>query len=88
MKDHAHSMETQFRKLGLPTKLNFQKIELEQDVYVCKIGTVLSVEQAKLLKLLGHKMSKFTLKVLVHRSKKGKITRTDFGDEYLTRHED
>lgn len=88
LKDHSHSMETQFRKLGLPTKLNFQKIELEQDVYVCKIGTVLSVEQAKLLKLLGHKMSKFTLRVLVHRAKKGKITRTDFGDEYLARHKE
>ena len=85
LKDYGHSMETQFRQLGLPTKLNFQKIELEQDVYVCKIGTVLSVEQAKLLKLLSHKMSKFTLKVLVHRSAKGKISRTDFGDEYLTR---
>ena len=57
-------------------------------MYVCKIGTVLSVEQAKLLKLLSHKMSKFTLRVLVHRTKKGKITRTDFGDEYLARHKE
>jgi phage antirepressor YoqD-like protein len=53
------------------------KIELEADVYVCKIGTTLSVEQAKLLKLLGHKMSKFSLKILMQRSKKGKITKTD-----------
>ena len=68
LKDYGHAMETQFRTLGLPTKLNMGKIELEADVYVCKIGTILSVEQAKLLKLLGHKMSKFSLKILVHRT--------------------
>ena len=41
---YSHSMETQFRTLGLPTKLNMGKIELEADVYVCKTGTTLSVE--------------------------------------------
>ena len=76
-------METQFRQLGLPTKLNMGKIELEADVYVCKIGTTLSVEQAKLLKLLGHKMSKFSLKILVIRNQKGKITKTDEGAMHL-----
>ena len=80
----GHSMETQFRTLGLPTKLNMGKIELEVDVYVCKAGTTLSVEQAKLLKLLGHKQSKFSLKVLVQRTQKGKIKKTDEGELYLT----
>ena len=41
---YSHSMETQFRTLGLPTNLNMGKIELESDVYVCKTGTTLSVE--------------------------------------------
>ena len=77
-------MEPQFRTLGLPTKLNFQKIELLSDVYVCKAEKNLTVEQAKLLKLLGHKMAKFHLKVLVQRSSKGKITRTEFGDHHLS----
>ena len=40
----SHAMEPQLRTLGLPTKLNFQKIELLQDVYVCKKGSKLSVE--------------------------------------------
>ena len=69
----------------MPTKLNFQKIELLQDVYVCRKGTKLSVEQCKLLKLLGHKMAKFSLKILTHRSKDGKVKDTDHGLEYLAR---
>ena len=58
---YGHALETQFRTLGLPTKLNFQKIELLSDVFVCRDQSILSVEQAKLLKLLGHKMAKFSL---------------------------
>ena len=45
----------------------------------------LAEEQAKLLKLLGHKMAKFHLKVLVQRNSKGKITRTEFGDQHLVK---
>eukprot|EP00355_Strombidium_rassoulzadegani_P008209 CAMPEP_0168615904 /NCGR_PEP_ID=MMETSP0449_2-20121227/4745_1 /TAXON_ID=1082188 /ORGANISM="Strombidium rassoulzadegani, Strain ras09" /LENGTH=249 /DNA_ID=CAMNT_0008656659 /DNA_START=15 /DNA_END=761 /DNA_ORIENTATION=- len=85
LEGYAHSLEPTFRQLGLPTKLNFQKIELLSDVYVCKLDTELSVEQAKLLKLLGHKMSKFTLKVLVHRSKKGKIRQSEYGEDHLNK---
>ena len=79
----AHSMEAHLRQLGLPTKLNFQKIELDNDVYVCKDQQPLTVEQCKLLKLLGHKMGKFHLTILVSRSQKGKITQTDAGETYL-----
>ena len=53
-------------------------------MYVCKSGTKLSVEQAKILKLLGHKMATFNLKILVHRNKRGKIKKTDYGDMHLT----
>ena len=72
-------METQFRALGLPTKLNMQKIELLADTYVCKQGEELGVEQCKLLKLLGHKMGKFQLKVLCSRSDKGKFKELEAG---------
>ena len=82
----SHAMEPQLRTLGLPTKLNFQKIELLQDVYVCKKGSKLSVEQCKLLKLMGHKMARFSLKILTHRTKEGKVKDTDHGLEFLARH--
>ena len=78
-------MEPLFRQLGLPTKLNMQKIELESDVFVCKDQQVLTVEQCKLLKLLGHKMGKFSLKVLMSRSQKGKINITDQGRVHLAK---
>ena len=61
---YAHSLEPYLQKLGLPTKLNFQKIELLSDVYVCREGQVLNVEQCKILKLLGHKMAVFNLETL------------------------
>ena len=80
---YSHAMEPLLRQLGLPTRLNFQKIELLSDVYVAREGSALTVEQAKLLKLLGHKMAKFELKILVSRTTKGKIVETDHGKEYL-----
>ena len=41
---YGHGMEPYFRQLGLPTKLNMQKIELLADTFVCKEGEELSVE--------------------------------------------
>jgi hypothetical protein len=35
---------------------------------------------------MGHKMAKFSLKILSHRSKDGKVKDTDHGLEYLARH--
>ena len=37
------------------------------DVFVCREGQVLNVEQAKLLKLLGYKMGQFKLQILCRR---------------------
>lgn len=82
---YGHSMEPMLRKLGLPTKLDFQKIELLQDVYVCKLGATLNVEQCKILKLLGHKLGTFKTKLLVSRNKNGKIKVTDHGQEHFSR---
>ena len=54
---YGHGMEPYFRQLGLPTKLNMQKIELLADTFVCREGDELTVEQCKILKLLGHQMA-------------------------------
>jgi len=80
---YAHSLEPYLRTLGLPTKLNFQKIELVSDVYVCREGQTLNVEQAKILKALGHKMAHFKLTILCQRSAKGKFREFDAGKLFL-----
>ena len=80
---YSHSLEPYLKTLGLPIKLNFQKLELISDVYVCREGQTLNVEQAKILKLLGYKMSKFNLTVLCQRTTKGKFTETEAGRTFL-----
>ncbi len=79
LKDYGHGMEPYLRQLGLPTKLNMQKIELLADTFVCREGEDLSVEQCKILKLLGHQMATFDLKILVSREKKGKVKEFEAG---------
>ena len=41
---YTHSLEPYLKQLGLPVKLNFQKLELMSDVYVCREGQVINVE--------------------------------------------
>ena len=59
-----HPMEPMLRKLGLPTKLTQGRIELLNDVNICRKGDVLTPEQCKLLQIFGVKMAKFTVEVL------------------------
>ena len=59
--EFPHSMETQLRKLGLPTLLHDAKIRLLADHTVCKEGDVLSSSQAQLLKLMNIRMAKFEI---------------------------
>ena len=73
LESYSHALEPYFRKLGLPTKLSKQQIELLADTYVCKGDEDLTVEQCKLLKLLGHKMSKFSFQIVARREKSGKF---------------
>ena len=82
---YAHSLEPQLQKLGLPTKLNFQKIELLSDVYVCREGQTLNVEQCKILKILGHKMASFKLTLLCQRSqtKGGQFREFEAGRQFM-----
>ena len=85
---YAHSIEPYLQKLGLPTKLNFQKIELTSDVYVCREGQTLNVEQCKILKLLGHKMASFKLDILCQRAGKGKFKEFEAGRVFLLNSQD
>ena len=76
--------------LGLPTRLNFQKIELLSDVYICREGQTLNVEQCKLLKMLGHKMANFKLTLLCQRSqtKGGQFREFEPGRVHMLKYED
>lgn len=58
-----HSMETQLRKLGLPTLLHDGKIRLLANHTICQEGSVLTADQAQVLKLLGIKMAKFHISI-------------------------
>ena len=75
-------------KLYLPVKLNYQKIELLSDVFVCREGQTLNVEQCKILKILGHKMAQFKLDLLCQRGENGKFTEFDAGRAHLLKHGD
>ncbi|PAV73210.1 hypothetical protein WR25_14301 [Diploscapter pachys] len=66
----AFSMEPQLRKLGMPTKLDKGIITLIEEFTVCTEGEPISVEQAKILKLLERKLSEFRVKLACHWSKK------------------
>ena len=65
--------------------MNYQKIELLSDVYVCREGQTLNVEQCKILKLLGHKMANFRLTLLCQRSKTkgGQFREFEAGQQHL-----
>ncbi len=55
-----HSLEPQLRQLGLATALKKGVVHLLGEEHtVCREGDVLTSEQARLLKLLGHQDAKF-----------------------------
>ena len=66
LEDQPFSMETQLRKLGLPTKLDNGKVYLEQDTVVCKKGQILTPEQCKILELFGVEMAVMRIHVKAH----------------------
>eukprot|EP00831_Metopus_contortus_P004401 TRINITY_DN11623_c0_g1_i2.p1 TRINITY_DN11623_c0_g1~~TRINITY_DN11623_c0_g1_i2.p1 ORF type:complete len:201 (+),score=48.18 TRINITY_DN11623_c0_g1_i2:274-876(+) len=65
------SMEPMVRSLGVPTHLEDEKIVLEKDFQLAKLGEELSVEKAKVLRFLGKKLGEFKIKLLAHWSKSG-----------------
>jgi len=61
----VHSMEAYLRtKLGLPTSLKKGIVHIDKEYTVCNEGDVLTPEQSKLLKLLGVKMSIFSMQLV------------------------
>merc|ERR1711976_883100 len=56
-------MEPQLRQLGLPTALKKGIVTLTQQYRVCSKGQTLSPEQARILKLFGHKMAAFHISI-------------------------
>jgi len=74
-----HNMEPYLRKLGLPTHLNNGVVHLLAPHTVCHEGRQLDADSAKLLQLLGKKMSVFKLTLRC---------RWSDGDLQLLHHED
>jgi mRNA turnover protein 4 len=69
--DFGHSMEPQLRQLGLPASLVRGVVTLVKEHIVCMEGDVLTSEQARILKLLGHQHAEFRLKLVSSWNKEG-----------------
>lgn len=65
----SHAIEPQLRQLGMPTELKKGIVNLTKEFTVCKEGDKLTSEQARILKLLGHKQAKFKLNMIAVWSK-------------------
>src|SRR3984957_19894160 len=59
-----HNEEPQLRKLGLRTTMNRGVPTLSTPHKLCEEGQTLSAEQAQLLKLVGHKMVVFRVRLI------------------------
>ena len=73
-------MEQQFRKQGLPVKIDNGKIVLldgQEKYRICKEGETLSPEKCKALSHFGIKLSEFRVKLVCHWSKDGEFTELD-----------
>jgi len=57
----SHAIEPYIRKLGMPTVLKVGIVTLMRDYVLCKVGDILTPEQARLLKLLEMKISEFRI---------------------------
>lgn len=61
LKDFSHAIEPYLRQLGMPTSLERGVVTLLKDYEVCKKGSILTPEQAKILELLDMKLADFRL---------------------------
>ncbi|XP_066148559.1 mRNA turnover protein 4 homolog [Euwallacea fornicatus] len=71
LKQFSHAIEPYLRQLGMPTKLDRGVVTLIKDFEVCKEGSILTPEQAKILELLEHRLATFKLILLARWSKEG-----------------
>jgi len=77
--EFCHSMEPMLRTLGLPTTLTKGEVTLVKEHTVCTEGDVLSSEQARILKLLGHQQAEFRLKLVAMWSNDGRFQMLEEG---------
>lgn len=59
-----HNEEPQLRKLGLSTSMQRGVPSLQTPQKICEKGKTLTAEQAQLLKLIGHKMVEFQVRLI------------------------
>lgn len=54
-------MEPELRRLGMPTKLDNEVIQVTEDYTICKAGDTISGAQAQLLRHFGYQLSHFEI---------------------------
>jgi mRNA turnover protein 4 len=62
----SYSVESYLRTLSVPVRNNQQKLELTEDYTVAEKGKEMTVEQAKVQRLLGMKLNYFKLAITGH----------------------
>jgi hypothetical protein len=68
-------METQFRKLGLPTQLYDGKVRLLANHTVCREGVPLSADQAQVLRPMKVQRAKFEIQLkAIYDKESAKVT--------------
>ncbi|KAF1743200.1 hypothetical protein MXB_1156, partial [Myxobolus squamalis] len=69
------TMEVLLRKLLVPVSVKNGVINLENDFQICSEGDILTPNQSSLLKLFGHKLANFNVKLIAswHKDKEGRI---------------
>uniref|UniRef100_A0A1L8DGS4 Ribosome assembly factor mrt4 n=1 Tax=Nyssomyia neivai TaxID=330878 RepID=A0A1L8DGS4_9DIPT len=67
--EFSHAIEPHLRKLGLPTKLDRGTVSLYKEYRVCEAGSILTPEQAKILKLCNMPIATFRLLIKCQWSK-------------------
>lgn len=70
-------MESQFREIGLKTKLFNGVIYLLEDFVVAKKDDKLTPEQVRMLKLLDLRIDEFKIKITSHNNKSGEYVCID-----------
>ena len=74
---YQHTMEVFLRELEMPVSLVNGVVRLDKPYRVCKAGDILNSRQCKILRLFGHKLGRFQLRLLCGwRDEKVKV----FGD--------
>lgn len=63
-----HSMETQVRKWGMPTRLVKGKVTLDGEYEICREGQTLNAHQTALLKTFGVALAEFRVRLLAYYS--------------------